>query len=138
MNIQRSLLIPAIIWEIIRFFFLFLVNFTLFKSIIDLKSQTIFWLIGLAASGLIMPAGLFFLYKYTKDNNTPLELLLNILRLGKILQFFPIFLLITWEVINEQVHLSSLSSLGILLIIFVFDLIFLFLLLSYKVKPKED
>jgi hypothetical protein len=138
MNTQRYLLIPALVWEIFRFFVLFLINLFLFRSVLELNNKIIFWLTGLAASGLLMPAGLFFLYRYSKDKAAACELLLNILRLGKIIQFFPVFLLTFEEAVYNNVSLRSLTTFLVLLIIFVFDLIFLLLLLSYKLKPKDE
>ena len=137
---KRIIFLSASIWELLRFFLLFVTVLGLNISIIHSDSQYIFWLILIASGSLIMPIGFFLLY-YDKTKYGPL---LNLLRLGKTLGLFSSLLLILLEPVGpvlKGVRLLflpfSIAPVILLLVITFFDLIFLGLLLSYKVQQKK-
>ena len=141
MKINRYFFLINSIWEVLRFFLLFTVLVLTFRLVILINRQAIFWLILFGSGQLLLPAGLIFLFINPEKN----YILINIIRLGKILGIFASVLLILFEPFSLGLRSSSLKLLtfsltpiALLLCITFFDLIFLLILLSYKQMIMED
>ncbi len=137
---KKKILLSASIWELLRFLLLFITVLVVNISIIRANRQSIFWLIILCSGSLIMPAGFLLLYY----NEIKYGILLNLLRLGKILGLFSSLLLILLEPIGPVLQVVKLVFLPfpitpVILLLFItfFDLIFLGLLLSYRMQKQE-
>ncbi len=137
---KRKIFLAASIWELLRFFMLFITILVVNISIIRANRQSIFWLIILCSGSLIMPAG-FLLFYY---NEKKYGMLLNLLRLGKVLGLFSSLLLMLLEPMGPVLQVVKLVFLPfpitpVILLLFItfFDLIFLGLLLSYRMERQE-
>jgi hypothetical protein len=151
MKIHRVVFLIAGIWELLRFCTVFLAVWITFRQILETNSQGIYWLLVLGNGGLIVAASLLFLYVDSRR----FGVLLNLVRLGKILGLFSSLLLIILEPVGTSLRFLSIGFLpyriapfSLLLVVSVTDLIFLFLLFSFrgeetppitlKEEPKEE
>ena len=137
MKQNKSIIVGSLIWEILRYVFIFLFTANFFIMRINEDNQGIFWLLSVSSCNLLLPLILIILLN---SNNS---ILMRILYIGKILQLFPFFMLIFSELLNirlfENYLIEELISRNIGLIIsFLFiDLLFLCLLLSYNVRGDK-
>ncbi len=141
MLVKKSIFVLAAIWEFIRFFLLFIALTTVYIQVILTDGQAIYWLILNGSSQLLLPAGLLLLFV----NPDKFHHLLNLIKLGKILSLFSSGLLIAIEPFSIKHDLFKITFLplqitpvSLLLAIIFFDLIFLFILLSYKRVNGEN
>lgn len=141
MKIRRIFFLLNSIWELVRFLSLFLAVWITFQQVLETDRQAIFWLVLFGNGGLLVAAALLFLYV----DPPRFRVLLNFVRLGKILGLFSALLLIILEPFGTGLQ-SSLSlsfppyriaPLSILLLIAAADLIFLFLLFSYQIEESN-
>jgi hypothetical protein len=109
----------------------------IFRQILETNSQGIYWLLVLGNGGLLVTASLLFLYMDPRH----FRVLLNLVRLGKILGLFSALLLFILEPIGTGLRFLYMEFLpyriapfSLLLIVSVADLIFLFLLFSYQIE----
>ncbi|MBN2442379.1 MAG: hypothetical protein JXJ04_13580 [Spirochaetales bacterium] len=135
----------GIIWEIVRFLFFFLfITFIYIQPTLG-GTQSVLWLLFLCSSQLLMPAGFTLLL----FDSTKFQVVIQLLRIGKILSLIPSFFIFFDEFILSSgfftypltgVSLLKKSSILLLSISIFFDLIFLYFLLSFKVKRmnRED
>jgi hypothetical protein len=137
MKIHRVLFLITAIWELLRFCTIFLAVWIIFRQILETNSQGIYWLLVLGNGGLLVTASLLFLYVDPRR----FRVLLNLVRLGKILGLFSALLLIILEPIGTGLRFLYMEFLpyriapfSLLLIVLVADLIFLFLLFSYQIE----
>ena len=137
MKIHRVLFLITAIWELLRFCAIFLAVWIIFRQILEINSQGIYWLLVLGNGGLLVTASLLFLYVDPRR----FRVLLNLVRLGKILGLFSALLLIILEPIGTGLRFLYMEFLpyriapfSLLLIVSVADLIFLFLLFSYQIE----
>jgi hypothetical protein len=137
MKIHRVLFLITAIWELLRFCAIFLAVWIIFRQILETNSQGIYWLLVLGNGGLLVTASLLFLYVDPRR----FRVLLNLVRLGKILGLFSALLLIILEPIGTGLRFLYMEFLpyriapfSLLLIVSVADLIFLFLLFSYQIE----
>ena len=121
----------AAIWEIQRFMLLS-VFLLAGEAAVDGR-KTVSWLLFYGAGSLVIPAGLTLIMLDSKKYAG----LLNLMRLGKLLQFFPGLLLLGTEVL--RVRRAGFDNLSVLVVlgVAVFDLIFLIILLSYKLPDSR-
>jgi hypothetical protein len=136
MKIHRAFFLIAAIWDLLRFFAVFLAVWIVFRRTLETNNQGIYWLLVLGNGGLLTSASLLFLYVDPEG----FRVLLNLVRLGKILGLFSALLLIVVEPVGTGLRFLSLDFLpyriapfSVLLVVSVVDLIFLFLLFSYEV-----
>ena len=145
MKIHRTFFLFNAIWELVRFCCLFLAVWLVFRQILVTNRQAVFWLLVFGNGGLLMAAALLFLYLDPQR----FRVLLNLVRLGKILGLFSALLLIVFEPVGSSLRFLSIgffpygiAPLSVLLAVCLVDLIFLFLLLSYKTgqssRPAGD
>lgn len=147
MKIRRVFFLIAAFWDLLRFFAVFLAVWIVFRRTLETNNQGIYWLLILGNGGLLMSASLLFLYVDPER----FRVLLNLVRLGKILGLASALLLIILEPVGTGLRFLSLGILpyriapfSVLLVASVVDLIFLFLLLSHQIEktppspPSED
>lgn len=139
MKIKRVFFLIAAIWELLRFCAIFLAVWIFFRRSLETDNQGIYWLLVLGNGGLLVTASLLFLYV----DPDRFRVLLNLVRLGKILGLASALLLIILEPIGTGLHFLSVGFLpyriapfSLLLVVMVADLIFLFLLFSYQIEKK--
>jgi hypothetical protein len=140
MKIRRVLFLIIAIWELLRFCAIFLAVWIIFRQVLETNNQGIYWLLVLGNGGLLVTASLLFLYVDPRR----FRVLLNLVRLGKILGLFSALLLIILEPIGTGLRLLSVGFLpyriapfSLLLVVSVADLIFLFLLFSYQIEKTS-
>jgi len=147
MKIRRVFFLITAIWDLLRFFAVFLAVWIVFRRTLETNNQGIYWLLILGNGGLLTSASLLILYVDPER----FRVLLNLVRLGKILGLASALLLIILEPVGTGLRFLSLgvvpyriAPFSILLVASVVDLIFLFLLLSYQIEktppspPSED
>lgn len=143
MKQNKSIVIFSLIWEILRYVFIFLFTANFFIMRIYENNQGIFWLLSISSCNLLLPLILIILLN---SSNT---ILMRILYIGKILQLFPFFMLISSELLNIKIFDNYLieelisRNIGLIISFLFIDLLFLSLLLSYNVRgnkktPKKD
>jgi hypothetical protein len=135
MKIHRAFFLITAIWELLRFCALFLAVWITFRQILETNRQGIYWLLVLGNGGLLVGAALLFLFVDPRR----FRILLNLVRLGKILGLFSALLLIIAEPIGTGLSFLSagflsyrIAPFSLLIIVSVADLIFLFLLFTYQ------
>jgi len=140
MKIHRVFFLLTAIWELLRFFAVFLAVWIVFRRTLETSNQGIYWLLILGNGGLLMSASLLFLYVDPER----FRVLLNLVRLGKILGLFSALLLIILEPVGTGLRFLSVGFLpyriapfSVLLVVSVVDLIILFLLLSYQIEKTS-
>jgi hypothetical protein len=137
MKIRRVFFLIAAIWELLRFCVIFLAGWIVFRQVLEMNDQGIYWLLVIGNGGLLVAASLLFLFV----DPPRFRVLLNLVRLGKILGLFSALLLIILEPIGSGLRFLSVGFLpyrvapfSLLLTVSVADLIFLFLLFSYQLE----
>jgi hypothetical protein len=137
MKIRRVFFLIAAIWELLRFCVIFLAGWIVFRQVLEMNDQGIYWLLVIGNGGLLVAASLLFLFV----DPPRFRVLLNLVRLGKILGLFSALLLIILEPIGSGLRFPSVGFLpyrvapfSLLLAVSVADLIFLFLLFSYQLE----
>ena len=137
MKLHRLLFLIAAIWELVRFFSLFLAAWIIFRQVLETNVQAIYWLLALGNGGLLPAAALLLLYV----NPDRFRSLLNLVRLAKILGLFSALLLVVSAPVATGLRFISLSfipyrivPLSVLLVLSVVDLVLLFLLFSYQTE----
>jgi hypothetical protein len=137
MKIHRVFFLITAIWDLLRFFALFLAVWIVFRRTLETNNQGVYWLLVLGNGGLLMSASLLFLYVDPER----FRVLLNLVRLGKILGLASALLLVILEPVGTGLRLLSVGFLpyriapfSVLLVVSVVDLILLFLLLSYHIE----
>lgn len=140
MKIRRIFFLLNSIWELVRFLFLFLAVWITFQPVLETDGQAVFWLMLFGNGGLLVAAALLFLYV----DPPRFRAFLNLVRLGKGLGLFNALLLIFFEPFGTGLQSLSLSvppyriaPFSILLFVVVADLIFLFLLFSYRIEESN-
>ena len=140
MRIRRIFFLIAAIWELLRFCAIFLAVWIIFRQILETNRQGIYWLLVLGNGGLLVTASLLFLFVDPKG----FRILLNLVRLGKLLGLFSALLLIILEPIGTGLRFLStgfppfrIAPFSILLVLSVTDLIVLFLLFSYQIEKAS-
>jgi hypothetical protein len=138
MKIRRVLLLIAGIWELLRFCGVFLAVWIVFRQTLETNRQGTYWLLLLGNGGLLVAASLLVLYL----DPPRFRVLLNLVRLGKILGLFSALLLIVLEPAGTSLLTVGLlpyriAPFSMLLVVSVADLIFLFLLLSYQIDEPH-
>jgi hypothetical protein len=135
MTARRSALFYAVqlAWEFVRFFGLFALLLFRFRPALLDDPLAILWLVALGSTQLLVPAGLLFLVLDAGKR----AILVPFVRLGKILQLFPVLLLLFALPFSRGLpHLPltllppRLSTLPFLLAGVLVDLIFLFSLFA--------
>ena len=96
MRIHRVLFLITAIWELLRFCAIFVAVWFIFRQILETNSQGVYWLLVLGNGGLLLAASLLLLYV----DPARFRVLLNLVRLGKILGLFSALLLIILEPIG--------------------------------------
>jgi len=140
MKIKRILLLINSLWELARFFLLFLAMGVAFRLTLLRDSAAIYWLILLGSGQLLLPAALLMLYL------DPLRfaVLLNLVRLGKFLGILAGLLLVFLSPFGAGLRLpgglgltSTLVPYTIVIAMSIVDLVFLFLLFLWN-SPAPD
>jgi hypothetical protein len=137
MKIRRVFFLITAVWELLRFCAIFVAVWIIFRQVLETNRQGIYWLLVLANGGLLVTASLLFLYM----DPPRFRVLLNLVRLGKILGLFSALLLIILEPIGTGLRFLSagflpyrIAPFSVLLVVSVVDMIFLFLLFSYQIE----
>jgi hypothetical protein len=137
MKIRRVFFLITAVWELLRFCAIFVAVWIIFRQVLETNRQGIYWLLVLGNGGLLMTASLLFLYM----DPPRFRVLLNLVRLGKILGLFSALLLIILEPIGTGLRFLSagflpyrIAPFSVLLVVSVMDMIFLFLLFSYQIE----
>lgn len=140
MKIRRVLFLIAAIWELLRFCAIFLAGWIVFRQVLETNDQGIYWLLIIGNGGLLVTASLLFLFV----DPPRFRVLLNLVRLGKILGLFSALLLIILEPIGTGLRFPPAGFLpyrfapfSLLLVVSVVDLIFLFMLFSYQLERSS-
>jgi hypothetical protein len=136
MKIHRVFLLIAAIWELLRFCAVFLAVWIVFRRVLETGSQGTYWLLVLGNGGLLAAAALLFLFV----DPPRFRALLNLVRLGKILGLASALLLILLEPVGTGLRFLTVgvpplwfAPFSLLLVVSVADVIFLFLLFSYRI-----
>jgi len=147
MKTGKIKLITALVWEILRIFLLFIAVISIFFTEVTKNNIALYWLISLGSVQLLPFAGLVFVLFYeSKYINV-----LKFVELSKLLNIFSLLLIVINTPLSillnpflapyTPVVLTFLSfplyHIYLVAILFFFDLIFLFLLLSYKTGTKN-
>jgi uncharacterized membrane protein YkvI len=128
-------LLSTALWEILRFTLLFLLIVSASSKESASGTVEVYWILPYGAGALIIPAGLIVLMldpvKYGG--------LLNLLKLGKLLEVIPSLVLLGRELSTLSVLSNSRFPLYPFVAAVVFDLVFLALLISYRLEkhPKS-
>ena len=134
MKQNRFLLIPLIFWEIIRFIFIYLFIISIFSNVLKVRLEPVYWLLSFGSCSLLVFFGLIVIV--FKDYKS--FILVNFLILGKILQLAPFIFMVSIMILKGPIaFIKNQGTLNIIIII-VFDLIFLVLLISYKVRGRSE
>jgi hypothetical protein len=139
MKIRRAFLLLAAIWELLRFCAVFLAVWIVFRRVLETSSQGTYWLLVLGNGGLLVAAALLFLFV----DPPRFRPLLNLVRLGKILGLASALLLIILEPVGTGLRFLTVGTppfriapLSLLLVASVADVIFLFLLFSFRIDES--
>jgi hypothetical protein len=134
MKQNKTVIIISLIWEILRYIFLFLFTVSFFLIKINESGQAVFWLLAVSSPSLLMSLILIVIVnKYS-------PVMIRVFIIGKILQIFPLFMLLVSEFFGTGLTFNYfirelISRNFILVFSFIFiDLLFLSLLLSYNIK----
>ena len=129
------------IWELLRFCAIFLAVWIIFRRSLETNNQGIYWLLVLGNGGLLVAASLLFLYVDPRR----FRVLLNLARMGKILELFSALLLIILEPVGTGLRFLSVgfvpyrvAPFSLLLVVSAADLIFLFLLFSSQIEETPS
>ncbi len=143
MTKRKHSLIAILVWEILRIVIVFVTLVSLISQSINSNKQILYWIVSIISFQLISPLALLFLFiDWKKYQNY-----LNLVRVGKILNLFSLMLVFfNFEPrrVIEAFYLKFLDIpvyyFTVILLITFFDLIFLVILLSYKLNKveKED
>ena len=134
MKKNKIIVLLSLIWEILRYVFMFLLTVRFFIMQINENSNGIFWLLSISSCSLLMPLILILLINNFDRN------LIRIFYAGKIFQIFPFFLLIISRLFSLNITLNYLISelisrnMGLIISFLFIDLLFLSLLLSYNIR----
>jgi hypothetical protein len=137
MTAKRISIFLCSLWDIARFFILISIITAMFDAVAGGGITIVAWLLLPASAALLVPVGgiLLTLYPVRYAN------LVGLLRLGKVLNLFSLFLLLVYGFISDNaeaatIRLSSLhvSQAILFLLVMLGDLIFLGLLISYKTE----
>jgi hypothetical protein len=136
MKIRRVFFLITAIWELLRFFAVFLAVWIVFRRVLETDNQGTYWLLVLGNGGLLVAAALLFLFV----DPPRFRALLNLVRLGKILGLASALLLILLEPVGTNLRFLTIvvppfriAPFSLLLFVSVADVIFLFLLFSYRI-----
>ena len=132
---QKTQFIFGGVWELLRFFLLFLSVLSVYLPVIQMNEQAVLWMILIGSAQLLFPPA----YVLIAVNPTKYRSLMNFLCIGKIMSIFlvSIFLILHATGISiGSIHVRFLakpvSLYWLLFAVLIFDLIFLFVLLSYR------
>jgi hypothetical protein len=141
MKINRIYLLINCLWEGLRFLLLFFALSITFQRLLLADPQAIFWLVLAVSGSLLLPAALLFLY-LAPQRNLPL---LKLVRLGKILGLVATLLLLFMEPFEPGLSASpavdlpiALTPFSVVLAVTVVDLVFVFLLLAYRLEEQRE
>ena len=128
-------LLSTALWEIVRFTFLFLLIVSASDGETTRGAPELYWILPYGAGALVIPAGLFVLMLDPAKYGA----LLNLLKLGKLLEVIPFLILLGRELSAMSVLSNPRFPLYPVLAAAVLDLIFLALLISYRLEkdPKS-
>ena len=136
----KTLFILGTVWELIRFFLLFIAIVSINLWVIYTVRQAIFWLLLFGAAQFLMPASFIFLWINPKKYHAFVDLL----KIGKMVSIFASFLVILTESFGSRVypvHFKyfpfTISPIIIIGIISLFDLILFFVLISYRINNDK-
>lgn len=142
MKVRKIKLLTALIWEILRVFLLYIALVSIFFTTVNKDSTALYWLISLGSLQLLPFSGLIFVLFFEKKY----IIVLKFVELSKILNMFSLILIVINTPLSillnpflapyGPVMLTFLSfplyHIYLVAVLFFFDLIFLFILLSYK------
>jgi len=141
MKARRALLLAGSLWEILRFFLLISLLAFLFHAVSGTGQWLFPWLLLCGSGNLLVGAGGIMLALFPEKNGG----LVGLLRLGKILALFSYLLLLFSGAMRIAVGLQvlSLGSFGVtlaavLFVVFVLDLLFLAVLLSWRARAAQQ
>lgn len=138
MKNKKPIFIFSLIWEILRYIFIFLFTVNFFILQINENNQGTFWLLSISSCSLLLPLILILLISVY--NRT----LIRIFYVGKILQIFPFLMLIFSELLNINIFNNYIfdelftRNIGLVISFLFIDLLFLSLLLSYNIRKEPD
>lgn len=126
-------LLSTALWEIIRFTFLFLLIVSLSNRESANGATEVYWILPFGAGALILPAGLIVLMINPVKHGG----ILNLLKLGKLLEVIPSLVLLGRELLAMGVLAHARLPVYPLLAAAVIDLIFLALLISFRLEESQ-
>ncbi len=138
--IKRILFLIGALWECLRIAAVSSLLLSTFRLVLLADPQGYYWLIVFGSAQGLLPAALFLIFVNPDRYMTNL---LNLVRLGKTLSIAASLLLVVLEPLGRSLTLFrffkvSLNPTLLLLSISFIDLIFLFILFSYKQKSVQE
>jgi len=142
MKARRALLLAGSLWEILRFFLLVSLLAFLLHAVSGTGRWLFPWLLLCGSGNLLVGAGGIMLALFPEKNGG----LVGLLRLGKIIALFSYVLLLLSGAMRMAIGLQVLSLgpfavtlAAVLFVVFVLDLLFLAVLLGWRVtaRPQE-
>ncbi len=133
MKKMSPVLLSTALWEIIRFTFLFLLIVSFSNRGSASSATEVYWILPFGAGALILPAGLVVLMM----NPVKYGGILNLLKLGKLLEVIPSVVLLGRELSTLGVLADPRLPVYPVLAAAVIDLIFLVLLISFRLELRN-
>jgi hypothetical protein len=137
MRTKRIFIFLGSLWDLARFFIVLSVIVALFDAAGGRSAVIMPWLLLAASAALLVPVGGILLSIYPSRYAN----LVGLLRLGKVLNLFSLFLLLVSGFLADYAEAPSLrlgafsvTQAVLLLAVMLFDLIFLAFLISYKAE----
>ncbi len=140
MTKRKYSLLAILVWELLRIIIIFITLVSLISQSINSNKQILYWVLAVVSFQLISPLALLFLFIDWQRYQS----YLNLVRVGKVLNIFSLVLVFfNFEPrrVIETFYLSFLDLpiyyFTVIITVTFFDLIFLVILLSYKLNKLE-
>ena len=125
---RRVLFLLTAVWQVIRFVLIFLGALLLLQGFPWSGERSVHWFLLLAAGGLVIPAALVIMAMgYGRG-----DAMLNLVRLGKLLELLPSFFLLGVELARRRFPAGADPFVYLIFSVGVPDLLFFLLLVSYR------
>ncbi len=139
-TVKRYSLLILLLWELIRLSIVFISLISVVSQSLNSNRQVLYWLLSVSSFQLISPLAILFLFiDWNKYRNY-----LSLLRVGKVINLFSFILIFfnfdpgrVTETLNIKYVGAPVYYFYVIVGVIFFDLIFLVILLSYKLELKE-
>ena len=139
MSTRRSVLLAGSLWELVRFFLVLLLFVATLQDAVGAGPWVYTWLLFVSSGNLIIAAGAGMLALFPERY----EPLIGFLRLGKLMSVFSFLLLLIAGSLRVAASRTVfaigpmvVSQGGVLLVVFLLDILFLGVLVAWKTGEK--